>query len=97
MITTTQNAAAERIQALYIAAGMPCEIEAIPAGLVVYASAKSITADVAAAIARGMTVGATKAVAGTVYVSSFEPAHTAHWCRVDFDWAAYEAATGVRS
>jgi hypothetical protein len=85
----TTNAAS--LAALYTNAGLPCEIEAGPFGVMVYAASAAIVRKVANEIAQ---TARTRLSAVTMTVPAFEkdePAESCYWARVDFDWAKLTA------
>lgn len=77
---------ARKLAALYAAKGRPCEVEAGPAGLVVYAStrvdAEAIARDLLGAV-RERDPRATRSEAKR---DDDEPSETAWWAMVEFDW-----------
>lgn len=82
-----EHPAAAALAARFNAAGLPCEIEAGPAGLVVYAASSAVVTCVTLNIANALRDRRLRPVVSAPAFERDEPAATCWWASVDFDWS----------
>lgn len=87
-MTTTKPAAATKLEALYATAGLPIEIDAGNAGLVVYGATKAVVLAAARSLARAPESLGLDVEIAPVGEDDDEPAATRFHCAIWFDWNA---------
>lgn len=93
----TASAATKTLEAMYLAAGLPCELDAGPVGIVVYAATPAIVSAVANGLAKApRSLGVWVRVEDPCFEPDENPA-TAYVAAVCFDWDAmpFSASTCV--
>ena len=90
MTTKLDSTAIEaRMASRYRESGLPCEIEAGPLGLVVYALNRFNAEAIAKDILRQVRERDPRAIASKPMHDMDEPAATSWWAAVEFDWRRF--------
>lgn len=84
------EAHAKALTQRFVDCGVPCEIEAGPAGLVVYAAQPSLVRAVMQQLAEAPRKLGADATVSQVTRDADEPAATRWWGSVTFDWDALD-------
>lgn len=89
MISAGDAGAARALAALFARAGLPCELDVGPVGLVVYAAKKSTVEAVARQLLKNAQTKDPKARTTPAEFDKDEQPETAWWTTVEFDWRRF--------